>query len=48
VRKKYSFTEGNTYNMDEKGFRQGISDGAKVTCQRREHGITGKMATDDT
>ena len=26
MQKKYSITEGNTYNMDEKGFRQGISD----------------------
>jgi len=26
VWKKYSITERNTYNMDEKGFRQGISD----------------------
>jgi len=36
------------YNMDEKGFRQGVSDRTKVICQRREHGMTGKMATDRT
>jgi len=48
VRKKYSITTANTYNMDEKGFRQGISDRAKVICQRRERGMTGKMATDGT
>jgi len=48
VRKKYSITEGNTYNIDEKGFRQRISDRAKVICQRRECGMTGKPATDVT
>ena len=32
VRRKYSITDKNTYNMDEKGFRQGISDLAKVIC----------------
>src|SRR5205807_9029630 len=48
IRKKYSITEGNTYNMDEKGFRQGVSDRAKVICLRRERGMTGKMATDGT
>jgi len=34
--------------MDEKGFRQGISDRAKVICQCRERGMTGKVATDGT
>ena len=34
--------------MDEKGFRQGVSDRAKVICLRRERGMTGKMATDGT
>jgi len=48
VRKKYSITERNTYNMDEKGFRQGVSDRAKVICLRQERGMTGKMATDGT
>jgi len=46
VWKKYSITKRNTYNMDEKGFRQGVSDRAKVICQRWERGITGKIATD--
>ena len=43
---KYNITNANMYNMDEKGFRQGISDKAKVICVRREHGMSGKMATD--
>jgi len=30
LREKYSILPGNTYNFDEKGFRQGISDRAKV------------------
>jgi len=36
------------YNMDEKGFRQGVSDRAKVICQGQECGMTGKMATHGT
>ena len=32
--------------MDEKGFRQGISDLAKVICLYRGRGMTGKLATD--
>jgi len=48
VRWKYSITDANTYNMAEKGFRQGVSDRAKVICQRRERGMSGKMATDGT
>ena len=36
------------YNMDEKGFQQGISDKAKVICVHRQRGMTGKMATDGT
>jgi len=48
LRKKYSITERNTYNMDEKGFRQGASNQATVICLRRERGITGKIATDST
>jgi len=32
--------------MDEKGFRQGISDRAKVICLYRGRGMTGKLATD--
>jgi len=34
--------------MEEKGFRQGVSDRAKVICQPRERGMSGKMATDGT
>ena len=48
ARLKYNITNSNLYNMDEKGFRQGISDKAKVICVRRERGMTGKMATDGT
>ena len=48
VRKKYSIMERETYNMDKKGFRQGVSDQAKVICLRRKRGIIGKMATDGT
>ena len=32
--------------MVEKGFRQGISDRAKVICLRSSRGITGKLAPD--
>ena len=32
--------------MDEKGFRQGISDYAKVICLYRGRGMIGKLATD--
>lgn len=46
ARTKYNIVDSNMYNMDEKGFRQGISDKAKVMCLRRERGMTGKMATD--
>jgi len=48
VRRKYSITNANTYNMDEKGFRQGVSDPAKVICQRRERGMSRKIATNGT
>jgi len=34
--------------MDKKGFRQGVSDRAKVICQYQELGMTRKMATDGT
>jgi len=34
--------------MDEKEFRQGISDGANVIYQCRERGMTCKIATDGT
>ena len=40
-----SIAEGNMYNMDEKRFRQGEFDRAKLICQRRERGMT---ATDGT
>ena len=46
VRRKYGITDSRTFNMDEKGFRQGISDRAKVICQRRPRGTTGKVAQD--
>jgi len=42
----YRITDATSYNMDEKGFRQGISDQAKVICLRRGRGMTGKLATD--
>jgi len=48
VHRKYSITTANTYNIDEKGFRQRVSDRAKVICQCRARGMNGKMATDDT
>ena len=48
MRRKYSITDGNTYNMNEKGFRQGVSDRAILIGQRRETGMSGKMATDGT
>ena len=34
------------FNMDEKGFRMGISDRCKVICWQRGRGITGKLAQD--
>ena len=43
---KFNITELNTYNVDEKVFRLGISDRAKVICKRRERGMTRKLATD--
>jgi len=46
LQEKYSILPGNTYNVDEKGFRQGISDCAKVIVRWRERGITAKIATD--
>ena len=46
LQRKHSISESNTYNVDEKGFRLGISDRAKVICKRRERGMTGKLATD--
>jgi len=45
VQKKYSIIERNTYNIDETGFRQGISNQAKVICLRWERSMTGKIAT---
>ena len=46
LREKYSILPVNTYNVDEKGFRQGISDRAKVIVRWRERGMTAKVATD--
>jgi len=46
LREKYSILPGNTYNVDEKGFRQGISDRTKVIVRWRERGMTAKVATD--
>ena len=46
IRKKFHITDARMYNMDEKGFRQGISDRAKVICRRRARGATGKVAQD--
>ena len=46
LKRLYQITDATTYNMDEKGFRQGISDRAKVICLRRGGGMTGKLATD--
>ena len=46
--KQSSMTEANTYSMDEKRFRQGISNREKVICLRQERGMAGKMATDGT
>jgi len=46
LKRLYRITDATTYNMDEKGFRQGISDRAKVICLRRGRGMTGKLATD--
>ena len=43
---QYNLKDSNTYNVDEKGFRLGISDRAKVICKRREREMTGKLATD--
>ena len=45
---KYNITDPNMYNMDEKRFRQAISDKEKVICVRQERGISGKMAAGDT
>ena len=46
LQKNYDITDCNIYNMDEKGFKQGISDRAKVICLRRPKGMTGKVAMD--
>ena len=46
LREKYSILPGTTYNVDEKGFRQGISDYAKVIVRWRERGMIPKVATD--
>ena len=46
VRNEYSIADGNIYNMDEKGFRQGVSDRARVICRRLPRGMSGKVAID--
>ena len=39
ARMKENILESNMYHMDEKGFRQGISDRAKVICVRRDRDL---------
>ena len=46
LRVKHSIRPGNTYNADVKGFRQGISHGAKVSIRWRETGMTAKVTSD--
>jgi len=46
LRRLYNILNNHTYNMNEKGLRQGISDRAKVICLYRGRGMTGKLATD--
>ena len=46
LRINYSILNKNIYNIDEKGFCQGISDRAKVICKRRDRGMSAKVAMD--
>ena len=46
LRRLYNILDKYTYNMDEKGFRYGISHQANFICLYRGRGMTGKLATD--
>ena len=44
ARAQYGITDKNTYNMDEKGFRQGVADRSKVIWKCLSKGRNGKVA----
>lgn len=46
LKQEFGITDPLTYNMDEKGFLQGVSDRAKVVCLRQVRGMSAKVATD--
>ena len=46
LQRQHDVIDANIYNMDEKGFRQGIADRARVICRHLPRGMSGKVAID--